>query len=202
MQARLATLRTTAEINGDDRQRRARARASPPSTSRPTRTPAARTPRTSSPRPSATSSLAYRDANPSRRLRRDRRCRRRHPVLPLPRRRRPRPGVRLRAAGAGHERVAGQPAAQLLPVAGRLRRDDRAAAQGRHAAGARPAGRPARRDAGRDHRHDRRLPRPTGVARRPTSSSLVTGYDFLTDGAQRRAGRARAPASAAPAPTR
>ncbi len=52
-----------APVNGQDRQRRRPARASPPSTSRPTGTPAARTPRTSSPRPSATSSLGYRNAN-------------------------------------------------------------------------------------------------------------------------------------------
>ena len=51
---------------------------------------------------------------------------------------------------------------------------------------ARPLGRSARRDSVRDRGHGRRLPHPSGGASAPaptSDSSLVTGYDFLQDGA-------------------
>ena len=189
MQARLATL-AAMPVSTAGSSTSGPARASPPSTSRPTANTGCPYAKNLVAEAIRDIIVGYRNANSDRRLRRDRRSRRRHPVLPLPRRLWARSGVRLRPAGAGHECVAGQPAAQLLPVPGRLRGDDRAAAQGRRAAGSRSARGPARRDAGRDHRHDRRLPRPP---RRPAQGDELAGHRVrLPHGRrQRRAGVAQ-----------
>ena len=132
----------------------------------------------------------YRAQNTGPAVRGHRRRRRGRAVLPLSRHRRPRPRVGLRAAGARHERLAGQPAPRLHPLAGRLRHADRPAAQGRDGAGARPRRRPPRRDADRDLRPPRRV-HDRHHGRRRAAPDVEPGHGLRLPG-RRRAGRARA----------
>ena len=116
-----------------------------------------------------------------------RRRRRGRAVLPLSRHRRPRPRVRLRAAGARHERLAGQPAPGLHPLAGRLRHAHRPAAQGRDGAGARPRRRPPRRDPDGDLRPPRRVHHRHHRRRRATPD-VEPGHGLRLPGRRRAVG--------------
>ena len=90
-------------------------------------------------------------------LRRDRRQRRRHSVLPLSRPDPARPGIRLRAAGQQQFRFGGEPARQLRARSGRLRREATLSLRASEFPDPRARRRPTGRDACGDRRHDRRL---------------------------------------------
>ena len=93
---------------------------------------------------------------------------------------RPRPESGLRAAGRRQQRVAGQPAPELQPVAGRLRRDDGAQLKGvTMPVPDLPVGRLVETPAEITGMIDAFL--ADGVL--DPTRSLVTGYDFLADAA-------------------
>ena len=180
MQDRLETLAAHAVSTGGS-STSGPAHASPSSTSRPTRTPAC---------PYAKNLVAeairdivvdYRDGQSERRLRRDRRCRRRHPLLPLPRRLWARPGVRLRPAGARHE-LRRRPACGSTTTCPRTptgRRPSCSSRASRCRSPICPVGRLVETPAEITGMIDAFLADSVLNA----TSSLVTGYDFLTDGA-------------------
>ena len=93
-------------------------------------------------------------------LRRDRGRRRGDPVLPLPRRLRPRPGEPVRAAGAARLALRRQPLPGPGAEPGRLRVVDRGDHRRGHPAGPRPVRRATGEDARGDRVDRRPLPRP------------------------------------------
>ena len=127
---------------------------------------------------------------PEPEVHRHRRRRPRDPVLPLPGHRRASAPSRTTSPPVlDTSRLAGEPAVERRALAGRLRLDQRPAAEGRRPAGPRPpVGRLVKTPTEIIGLLDAYLGLTNGVVATPTSS-LVTGYDFMANEANVGRGR-------------